>query len=403
MREVMRDSSILSIGMLFAQSLSAVAFAVVARTLGPDLFGPLAAAVGLALLVATVADFGVNTMAVRALAQGDEAMFTETLGAKSAAAISLTAFWVIAAAAAVRSEDLRLAAFVLGLYIGAYLVLSTLTVPLRSERRMVRLAVVQSVEKSATFGCTLFLLAHGFGLVALPLSLVVGTTAAGLLAYVQLRPARRSGLAPRFRRTVAVWTSSFSFGIASLASQAQRADVALVALAAGPAAAGVYAVPARLLAPLGFLPSAFVASIFPRVAARDSSASRPRIVRAGAPLLACMLIVLLLLYLYADRVILASVGEQYAAGVGVLRTYLVGTALAIVNQPAASVLQAEGHESYVARVVAVGAVAGLGGVGLGARLAGAEGAAFGFVLLQLVVFALLVIGMAKAPTEGVTA
>jgi O-antigen/teichoic acid export membrane protein len=180
------------------------------------------------------------------------------------------------------------------------------------------------------------------------------------------------------------WRKSASFGITALATQAQKLDVIIVGALAGPVAAGIFAVPARLTGPLGLLPSAFSAALFPQMSREQIDTSGLQEGRALAAMMALVSGSLMLVYIFADPIVTLTLGDQYRASVEVLRIYLVGMGLASLNQPLAVILQARHDERYVARATTFGAIAGLVFVALGAWAGDATGAASGFVALQIV-------------------
>jgi O-antigen/teichoic acid export membrane protein len=102
-----------------------------------------------------------------------------------------------------------------------------------------------------------------------------------------------------------------------------------------------------------------------------------------------MLVVVVPLFLFAEPLVVAVLGEPYRESGAVLRIVLLAMLLATLNQPIAVADTARGRERFVAAVVLVGSLAGLAGVAVGAAATGAEGAAWGLVLLQALVLLLL--------------
>jgi O-antigen/teichoic acid export membrane protein len=127
-------------------------------------------------------------------------------------------------------------------------------------------------------------------------------------------------------------------------------------------------------------------ALFPRVAgAQDRRTVHREAVRGGLLLLALMSVLLGGIFAIAPAAVEVVLGPQYLASVGVLRVYLPGLLIASLNQPMAIFLQAEGAERFVARIVAPASFAGLAAIALGAALEGASGAAFGFLVMQVIV------------------
>jgi lipopolysaccharide exporter len=374
------------IGLVLAQALSAVAVAISARHLDPAQFGLIAASVGLALFAGTLADFGVNAQIVRALAQGAHPdVYRQTLLQKVLVGLLLLVVAQLIAFSTTHEPSLRTAYVFSGLYLSLYFVASALAVPLRARQRFFAVALLQVVEKAVALSMTAALVTIGFEAEALTAGLAAGSFASCFGALAMLEPGFRR-LAPSSLGDIhRLWSNSASFGVAAVASQLQRLDVAVVATIAGPTASGIYALPARLTSVLGALPTAYSMTIYPRL----STESARTVLPAGVVLFVATSAVLGTIFVFASTLLEVVVGRGYGDAVPIVRVFVVATAFATLNQPLSMALQARGHEKYVAQVVAAAAIVGLGGVALGASVAQALGAAFGFLSMQLLAVVLL--------------
>ncbi len=393
-RRVAFNSMVLTLGSYFATSASLVTYLLAARALGPTIFGSLSGAIGIAVLVAGVGDFGVNGWAIRALARNPSSTesFKRTLTAKLTLATLLASAWVMISLATLGPSSLKLSIALLAGYVLSLVIAGTLTVPFRASENMTVVSVVAAVEKAVALGVSLAVQAHGsYQPETLPVALVAGGIASVVCAGV-LIPRHLLTLAPpSFRTILELWRSSYSFGLVSASAQILRADVAIVGAVAGPYAAGVYAAPARLTTFMSVIPSSFSAAVFPRMvrASGSRTSRRPQLISAGA-----MLIVMVLLLgafaVAAPRIVPLVLGSAYMSSVDVLRIYLVVILINAANQPLLAFLQAEGYEHYAGRAVAAAVIAGLLAIAAGARIGGASGAAVGALLLQLLQLLLFV-------------
>jgi O-antigen/teichoic acid export membrane protein len=390
-------------GLGIGQVAMVIVYWLAARAMDPEAFGPAIGVLGVAIMIVSVADFGLNSLTIRDLARSrDEvAIFRRTLGAKFAIAIMLSGGWTVVCAGLQLAGAGSWSYTVLGAYIFLRLIGSTLEVPFRSMQRLTPVVMEQSVQGAVSVVAVALLLSAHLGPAALALALVLGMLAGVVLLVASLPAAwRRLPPLPTGPELYAVWKSAWSFGLTSVASQLSRADTAVVAAVAGPLAAGVFAIPARLTGPLGMIPTAFSSAMLPEAASgAGSNVTHRRMLHAGGVILAVMTVVLGVLFAAAP-LLPRVIGPAYRDAIPVLRVYLPGMLLASMSQPLAVFLQAEGQERLVARVVSVGVVAGLAGTAMGGWLAGATGAAWGFVLVHAVVVAALGTHVARLVRQG---
>jgi O-antigen/teichoic acid export membrane protein len=399
-RGLLRDASMLGAGLVAAQFITVLTYWLTARSLGPADFGLLLGAVGLARMTIAVADFGINLSAVRDLARDPTATsaFSDALASKLVIAVLLGAAALLAAGAAVAGGLLPAALLLLGLFVSLEVVAATLQVPLRAVRRTGLVSFLTVLDAALPLVVVAAALRAGDDaiIVALPSGLVIGAFLVTVSTWWMLEPRFRDLARPTLRGCWHVCKASAHFGLASMTPHLQRADVAIVGMVAGPVAAGLFAVPARLTSPLSIIPHAFSTALLPRIAgAHDRPAAHRAMVRGTALLLGGTSIVLGGLFVLAKPAIGFALGSSYLPSAEVLRVTLVGVLVAALNQPMAVFLQAEGHERFVALVLTAASAAGLAGIAVGASVTGAYGAAFGFVLLQLVAAGCLAVRAAR--------
>jgi O-antigen/teichoic acid export membrane protein len=386
-RRLVINSGFLLTGLIGSQLLLAVIYAAAAREMSPGQFGVSLGALGVCGLIAALADFGVNALTVRRLAAApdDTRAFADAFATRLGLAVFIAPALTALSVAVARTDDLYVPLLPLGLFVGASLLGSTLTTPLRSAERMHAVAAVSVVERILGLGAFV-LLSATIPAVALTGALTLGAAGAAASTYLLVDPVFKHTRTarPSPRTIIALWRLSAGFGLANVAGQAQRIDVALVGLISGPTQAGVYALPARLAVPLYALPAAYSAALYPRVAAGSGRKSH----LGGVMIVGLVMLPILAgVFIFAPLVVQVIGGSAYVDGAVVLRLYSVAVFFSALNQPLAAVLQAQGSEAFVAMVVTVGSVLGLLAVAVGASVAGAGGAATGFLGLQA--FALL--------------
>ncbi len=394
MRRLAFNSIVLTVGAYIAQGASVLTFVFAARALGPAVFGPLSGAIGVAILAAGFADFGINGWAIRALARRPASveLFKETLTAKLTLAGLMALGWLLISFATLGRSSLGLPIAMLAGYLLSLVVAGTLMVPFRASENMSVVGLVGAAEKLVTLG--VWLATYSLGRyrpeVILPLALLVGGWASVIVAAV-LIPRRLLALStPSLLRILELWRSSYSFGMVGVSAGILRADVAIVSAIAGPYASGIYAAPARITSFLVVIPASFSAAVFPRIARSsiDGTSRRNEVVSAAA-MLAVMVLLLVGFAVAAPVVIPVALGPAYLSSVLVFRVYLLVVLINAANQPLLALLQAEGYEHYAGRVVVASAIVGLITIAAGAYIGGAAGGAAGAVVLQLVQLLLL--------------
>lgn len=393
MRKLALNSVVLTVGAYISQIATLFLYIFAARDFGPNVFGSLAALIGIALVVASFADFGINGVTIRELARDPRSTepFIHTLTAKLAIGGLLAALWTVAVIVFMNRSSLLSAACVIAAYLALLIVWGTLTVPFRAAENMAVVGLITSVEKCSALGAWLALKPlTGSHPVLLPTTLAFGCGMAALCSVALLPKRFRSigRLSPT--QLVALWRSSFSFGMVGVASQILRADVAIVGSVAGSFAAGVYAAPARLANFLSVVPASFSAAVFPRLAGGlDRRAVRREAVLGASVVLLVMAVGLLALGIAAPVIVPIALGRAYSSSADVLRVYLVVVLISSVNQPLLAFLQAEGHERYAGRATVASVVLGLAAIAVGARINGGVGAAWGGVALQTILLLLM--------------
>jgi O-antigen/teichoic acid export membrane protein len=388
LRRLVVESSALGAGLFAAQLLTALTYWVIALRLDPAELGPLIGTIGIARIVTTMADFGMNSATIRALAREPirSSSFSRALASKLFLASLLGIAWVLLTWVGSTLGVWSPVVVMLGPFLAFEIVARTLEVPLRANRRMLSVSVLAMANSALGLLIVGGIVVSGRDpSLGLPFGLAVASALTVISSWLVIEPEFRRVTRISPRDLVDAWKDSLHFGLVGLTTQIQRADVALVGALAGPTAAGIFAVPARLVGPLTIIPYAYSAAIFPRVAgAQDRRQAHREVVGSAVFMMIGMSILLASIFIFAHPAIDAILGSRYLRSVDVLRIYLIGLLIASLNQPMALLLQAEGEERFVARIVTPACLTGLLGIAIGAGIGGALGAAFGFVLLHVI-------------------
>jgi O-antigen/teichoic acid export membrane protein len=356
---------------LCSAGLSAVAALLVAREGGAESFGVQSAVLGVAVLLAIVLDFGAATYTQR-LASRDaddsrigEAVLRRLIVLALCAAVSVTIAFISLGAA-------------LGVLYGGILATATLLGSIaRGHHRFSLAASAPVVDK----GCALFavIILLGFA----PNYALIGGMAIGtavqcvvLLCCLDWRNSHwRSAIALAPTRESIRSSRSF-FGI-SVLNEAQRLDVPIVQVAAGPVEAGLFAAPARLTGLLA-VPASVVAGVLLTRLSRDRTQSR-RLMGYSLTLLAGGYGALALVVAFAaDWVVARTLGQEFLGAAGVLVIYCLSMLPQSFNQVFVSILAAHDRESSSLRRVASTAPLTLVLLLFGSVSAGAVGAAWAY-------------------------
>lgn len=180
--------------------------------------------------------------------------------------------------------------------------------------------------------------------------------------------------------------NSLPYAVATLSGQIRLADVTVVAWVGSAQAAGIYALPARMMNPLRMAATALASVAFPHAARNDRAALRKldRVMLVG---LFALLVILLPAFIWTQPLLALIVGVDFERSAEPLRWVMLASLLSVPGSYMSGVLQGAGHHYAVAHLGVYLAVASIAGAALGAALAGATGAAIaaaGVAAIQLV-------------------
>jgi O-antigen/teichoic acid export membrane protein len=392
LRRLLTNTLSLFAGYGAAQALTAVAYILVARAIAPSGFGELAAYMGVAMLVVSIGDFGFTAWVVRELARAEsDEVFASSIDVRSSVAASAGGAWIVVTAVLALIAGAPSYVVVFGLWIAFALMSSTLLAPLQAVERMRQVAAVAVLERLVLVAVVVVGVAADQAAASMAIGLALGSLAGAATAATLVRAPIRSIRFPGVSNVYRALRASAGFALSALALQAQRVDAALVSFVASPYDAGIYAAPARVTGVLAILPISFTTALFPMAAKESGPIWTPRLRKLLLGMLVSSTVVVIPLFAFADVLADRVLGPDYRESGDVLRVILIGVIIGSVNYPIATVYQARGLEYFVAKAVGVGTAFGLTVIVLGAAVAGAEGAALGFVAHQVAVMAVLLV------------
>lgn len=380
MNKFFRDASIMTMANGASAILGALALLIAVRHLSVTDWSVVALIVSLGPLMSLLISMGTVTYGVRRLSGYEERFkrhseFCEFIGRRASLSVVLFVLALI-----VWTMGHRVASAVIGLAAFRFFRGGT-TVLLSSERRFGSQSVVLVGEKVVTLTATFLLLDLGVGVFALPLAQACGALVAGSVSLL-LSSLKGDWIAVAngLRSPHKMWRGSGYFGVTSLASSLQQADVAIVTLAANSYQAGLFAAAARIPSTLNVLGGALAQVVIPTAsrAGFDFGSVTKRARRFSMALGVIVLVAISLLVSTAGAWVPFLLGNEYHAAVDVVRVYLVSVLLAVLNQPIIALLQARGEDKWAARIVACNVLCALALQALGASLHGALGASVGF-------------------------
>jgi len=244
-------------------------------------------------------------------------------------------------------------------------------------------AVATVTERTINIIAMMALLWAGYpALYGLPVALLVGSLG-GLLVLWWVLPAPLHP-APPTRTIRFPWTGAGHFGAASIAVSLQTFDVAVLNTFGGAGAAGVYGSVSRWTQPMAMLSNAFTSTASAFFASAPSAREAVARARRASWLLLAATAGSVVVAILSPWLVPLLLGDDYVSSVAVLQLLAVGTAMAVWSQPTAALLQARGHDQRVAMVRLSASIAFLVSIAVVAPTAGAVGAAWSFVGLQMV-------------------
>lgn len=394
-------------GRVLSAGLQAVTLVFLARGLTPTEFAFVGTILGVSIFLTAVADMGVSTAVTRETARGNHAAVDSLLGLNRLLSLGVAGVGAAACllAGLVVGGTIAWQLVPLGIWLGAERLAETAAAVHVGNKRARAAASSIVIRKSGPLAGSA--LAFWLAPPLLVLGLSMGYLFGAIAAYFVTKERRvdtvdidRLGRG-RIRRRQAL-SLALPFWVNSMAAQSRQLDVLVVGMVGGGGAAVAYAPASRLISPLRMIPTTLAQALLPFVAERD-----PRRLRLGRVVLATLLAsggLFAVLYLLAAPLTLILFGQKYVATVPILRILIAGLTFAALASVLNSVAQGSGLEKSVALISTVSAVLTLAAIGIGTALGGAQGAAYGIVVIYVAQSAALAMALRlqveRAPTAG---
>jgi O-antigen/teichoic acid export membrane protein len=334
-RRVVTDVAVQLGGQVVNVALGIITTVVIVRALGASRYGEWATILAAIELIATVGNFGLETVAVRLAAQEPEregAWVGATTSLRLLIAIPMLVAFVVALAVLASDDEMLVAGLILSLlYLTA--ALSTLRIVFRLHVRNHVTVAFTTINSLLWAGSVIAIAALDGSMVAFAIAfLAITIVVQGALAVVALRT-----IHVRWDGARKLWPKLFKIGISvgiagTLTFTYGRIDQILVyELAPNPADVGVYAAMYKILDNAGFVPMAVMVTLFP-IMAGLFPADRPRLRRMMQMAIDYLMVVALgglaLTIVAAEPIVELLYGPDYVSGATVL-TILVAAFIPI--------------------------------------------------------------------------
>ncbi|WP_133247079.1 polysaccharide biosynthesis C-terminal domain-containing protein [Pseudarthrobacter sp. AG30] len=356
--------------------------------MGPEIFGPLVAAVGLGATLAGLIDFGSNSLSVREMAakRMDLGGFGSRLSGKLLIGTAGLTLWAVTFFVFARDSFL----WVAGPIAFSQLLGQSFVVPLRARGRTDLLAAATLIDRLTVACCFLVLHLMDFG----PQHMLWVAMAAGPVVSASVtRWILARDQKPDLSWSVSVnpWRNAKHYGVSSAAVSAQSLDLTIMSLVGGASVAGVYGAVNRWTQPMSLLAAAFTTSTAPLVAKMGSWRTAWPLLKRSSMLIGGAVLLCVGVAVFSEPLVAVLVGSDFADSAAVLRILAVGTIGAVLNQPVAAFLQALGNERAVSFITTSGVGIQLMLVALLTWAMGSIGAALAFAVLQTIILTLLLV------------
>ncbi len=396
-RRMLRGFGILAGATLVSRLIGFAVLALVARAVGPDVFGAFNFALSIAaFLVFIPANFGLATLGIRDIAQGGTGRASrvagEVLTLQGAIAACCLATLLVAAPLISDDPDVRALLPIVGVYYVLYAI--TPDWVLQALQRMTAVALVRLAGQVVFGVLTPILLVDGLaGAERYAWLTVAGAgISAGLALIIVARatgaprlPASRAVLGERLRRSLPLGVS------AAMVHVYYSIDQVLLGYLESTEEVGIYAAATKIPYVLIGFAAVWSSALYPHasaLAARSPAALRGQVGLFTSLSLAVALPMLVGGAVVAEDLVVAIFGAEYRDAALPFAVLMLSTAVVLVSVNVTQVLLAIGEERHFAWSVAAGALINVVLNLVLIPVAGATGAAVATVAAEVVVFAM---------------
>jgi O-antigen/teichoic acid export membrane protein len=388
----LRSSLHLTLGQGLAQVLSALAFLILARTMGVEDFGHVAQYYSAMLFGSILVDFGSSTLAVRELQDPVRRPSFAAMARARAVLVALVAVVTLLAMGLRSAAAVTTLLVVCGSAVTAYARYAS--APLRAVHRFGALATFTVFERGAF-------------LVGVAVTATLGQTSVHTVLLLAIVSSASSGILLRqrwgdeytvvggIRRLAADFRASYrrsrDFGVTAVAMGVQSLDSLVVGVCAGPTAAGAYAAVGRWTQPMGLISQALSQSGYAEMASRESDRRAARVMISSLLVLGLAALPLLVVAVLSGQIVELLLGSEFSASAGVLRVLSIAVIFTLAASPFHTFLQARGSEAATARIFVLMTPVQLLLMGILAWRFGAVGASWALLAGQSAMATILVV------------
>lgn len=394
-----RSAGLTTVAQVVSQLALAGVYLLAARAGAPASFGATVAAVGVAVIVVDLVDFGGNLLLTRELASpgAPRNLYVSFLAGKARILAAVVPVWIVVAYSVTGSASIA----ALGLYVGTLGIAQTGQAALRGVHAFGLLSALMMLERiTALVVAALVFNLSSHPSVVLAFSLVTASALAACAATLAARGRARVGSLDAPFSLRGWYVRSRGLGLSAVFSDLQALDVILVAVAAGTTAAGYFAAANRLLAVLILVPVNIGYVLLPTLSSLTTDRARRRLTRHAIWLCVTLVAAVVVIPLTFSGPLMALLyGSAYRAAAGALVVYCVAVLLVAVNQPLTVYLQTAGRDLPVGYLMAGLSLVNVPVVLLLSREFGQTGAAGGFLLVQVVLVCCLA-GLWRRPAPA---
>jgi O-antigen/teichoic acid export membrane protein len=359
-QRVVFNTAVQLVGRAISIALTLVSFALVTRYLGVTGFGAYSLVLTFLMLAVTIADLGMTPIGLRELARRPEQthrlvgnLFGLRLAFAGLAALALLVLSLIVQYEPRVQEGLRIATF-------AAVALVLVGVPaiiFQSRQRLELAMVVEVVTSSTTLALLIVVTAADLGFSAVLLATVGGATLGATTGYVLA--GRLTQLRPQFHRSELrrLTKASLPVGVFMILGILHfKIDTVLLSILKPLADVGTYSVAHRFMEQMLFLPTFFIAAVFPIIASYHATGDallKLAIDKSFAFLVMIAVPVAAASFVLAPDIIRLIAGDEFSNAVTPMRILLLSSIFFFTNALFSSLLVIYDLERQMAVLVAV--------------------------------------------------
>jgi O-antigen/teichoic acid export membrane protein len=358
-QRVVVNTTVQLVGRTISIALALISFAIVTRYLGVAGFGAYSLVLTFLMLAVSIADLGMTPVGVRELTRRPDQthrLVGNLLGLRllfaGMAALALLVLSPIVQYESRVQEGLRLAA----LAAIALVLVGVPAIVFQSRLRLELAMLVEIVTSAATLVLLIVVTSAELGFSAVVLATVGGSTLGAATGYVLA--ARLTRLRPHFERSELqrLTKASLPVGLFMILGIVHfKIDTVLLSILKPLAAVGTYSVAYRFIEQVLFIPSFFVAAVFPIIASYHATGDallKLAIDKSFAFLVMVALPVAAASFVLAPDIIKLVAGEEFSDAVTPLRILLLSSIFFFTNALFSSLLVIYDLERQMAMLVA---------------------------------------------------